>query len=375
MSIFSVLNSDLQTRARAGLLSLPHGSIKTPMFMPVGTRGALKGVPFDHITAMGYELILANTYHLVLRPGKETLESFNGLHDFTGWQGNFLTDSGGFQAFSLSHRRKITEEGITFRSHIDGSPQFFSPENVCIFQSILRSDIQMVLDICSAPGISIAETEKNDGQTFSWAQRAKSEMSKVRERCPDYKGAQFGIVQGGFFESQRIKSAEQISSLGFDGIAIGGLSVGESPEVFHHYLRFTASLLPADLPHYVMGIATPDYILSAIENGIDIFDCVYPTRLGRNGAAMTSHGLVKIKNAKHKTDHAPLDPECSCPVCQRYTRAYLHHLLTCSEMLGGILLSEHNLYFLRHLCLGAQDAIEQGSFSEYKKQKLASYYG
>jgi queuine tRNA-ribosyltransferase len=370
-TIFHVHHSDANTKARTGLLSLPHGTVKTPVFMPVGTNGTVKALTKDDLHEIGFEIILSNTYHLYLRPGTEVIKTFGGLHDFTGWKKNFLTDSGGFQVFSLAQMRKITSEGVKFRSHIDGSSHLLTPEKVVEIQRILNSDIQMQLDVCTSWDVDKKEAEKALKTTDLWLARANSTWKHAVSE--GYEGKLFAIVQGNFFKDLREQSAELALNADTPGIAIGGLSVGEPYDVFAEYLAFTAALLPKDKPRYVMGIGTPEYILEAIEQGIDMFDCVLPTRIGRNGTVFSRKGSFALKKAEHQTDHSPIDAECSCKVCRDYSRSYLRHLFKTQEILCSMLASYHNLYFLHNLVKDARIAIENDSFADFKKSFLADY--
>ena len=367
---FTIVHKDPNCSARTGILNLPHGKIETPVFMPVGTNAAVKAMTRDDLEEIGFEIILSNTYHLFLRPGTDVIGSAGGLHKFMSWNRNILTDSGGFQVFSLAPFRKITEEGVIFQSHIDGSRNFLSPEKVVEIQTILGSDIQMPLDVCTPWGVSENEAAKAMTTTHLWLKRAlsvwKSEQVKV-----NYQGQLFSIVQGNFYKNLRQESAGFCEEA--PGIAIGGLSVGEPEEVFLEFLSYTASLLPVEKPRYVMGIGTPLYILSAIENGIDMFDCVLPTRTARNGRVFTRRGTFALKKAENTSDFSPIDEECSCKVCREYTRAYLRHLFKTQEILCSILASYHNLYFLHELVKDSRRAITEGRFTSFRKEFLARY--
>lgn len=369
--IFEIKNKSTDCKARTGVLHLPHGDVQTPVFMPVGTNATVKAMPKDFLEEIEFEIILANTYHLFLRPGPDLVKEAGGLHGFSQWEKNFLTDSGGFQVFSLSKLRKITEEGVRFQSHIDGSYHMFTPENVVQTQTKLNSDIQMQLDVCSGYGVSRKEAEKALKITSDWLLRAKKEWENQREL--GYKGILFPIVQGNFFEDLRQQSAEFVSSLNMSGIAIGGLSVGEPAEEFKKYLNHTVQFLPESKPKYVMGIGTPEYILDAIENGIDMFDCVLPTRNARNGSYFTHDGMLSIKQERHTHDFGPIDKDCNCKVCRTYSRSYLRHLFKEQEILSSILASYHNLYFLNNMILEIRDAINNNSFTEYKKMFLERF--
>lgn len=343
--------------------------------MPVGTNGTVKGIHHDDVARIGYNLILGNTYHLYLRPGIEVLKTFDGLHNFSHWNGNILTDSGGFQVFSLSQLRRIHEEGVKFQSHIDGSRHIFTPEKVVDIQQVIGSDIAMMLDVCSAPGISWKETLKAMDITHLWAERAivrRDSLLNLTGRA--FRGNLFGIVQGGFYEDLRIKSAQTISSMDFPGIAIGGLSVGESKEDFCRFLALTAENITTSKPRYVMGIGTPDYILEAIENGIDLFDCVLATRTARNGSVFTDDGMLTLGRSFNEFDHGPIQEGCTCRACTEYSLAYMRHMFKCNEMLGGMLATEHNLTYLYNLILRARKAIEENRFASFKKDYLERFY-
>jgi queuine tRNA-ribosyltransferase len=361
------------SKARLGEIRLPHGLVQTPAFMPVGTNATVKALPPEDLQAMGFRIILANTYHLYLRPGHELIAEAGGLHGFSGWNGNFLTDSGGFQVFSLSPLRKITEEGVAFRSHIDGSKHFLSPEKVVEVQTAFNSDIQMQLDICTPWGEDEKKSRAAMLRTLAWGSRAKATWEGAR--AEGYQGQLFGIVQGNFFKDLRRESVLRTVDLDFPGIAIGGLSVGEPKPVFTDLLAHTADLLPRDKPRYLMGIGTPDYILEAVRNGIDIFDCVYPTRTARNGLLFTSSGQIVIKKAAYEKDFSPIDPECSCPVCLNHSRAYLRHLYRNGEILYSILATRHNLHFLGDLIRKIRLAIAADSFEKFRSSFLARYGG
>ena len=371
MKIFNILHKSADGRARNGLLELPHGTVRTPVFMPVGTCATVKAISKDDIEEIGFEIILANTYHLFLRPGADLIQEAGGLHGFSQYKGNFLTDSGGFQVFSLSSLRKINPEGVKFQSHLDGSYHMFTPENVVQTQVKFNSDIQMQLDVCSGYGVEKKEAVQALNVTSKWAERAKAEWEKALEN--GYKGILFPIVQGNFFEDLRKQSAEFVTSLDTPGIAIGGLSVGEPKEVFADFLKYTMQYLPEEKPVYVMGIGTPEYILEAVSNGVDMFDCVLPTRNARNGAYFTHDGQLSIKQKRFEHDFKPLDPECKCKVCRTYSRAYLRHLFKEQEILSSMLSSYHNLYFLYNMMEEIRDAISNDRFEDYKKAFLERY--
>lgn len=372
MNYFTQKILDKECRARTGILHLPHGDVQTPVFMPVGTNATVKALTKDDLEEIGFEIILANTYHLYLRPGADTLQKAGGLHGFSGWKKNFLTDSGGYQVFSLAPFRKITNEGVNFQSHIDGSKHFLTPESVVDLQTKFNSDIQMQLDVCTGYGVEYKDALKALKQTSDWAVRARNQW--LQNQKEGYEGLLFPIVQGNFFKDLRKQSAEFVAGLDLPGIAIGGLSVGEPHEVYTEMLAHTASLLPDDKVRYVMGIGTPDYILEAVENGIDMFDCVLPTRNARNGSYFTKKGPIAIKNAQYAEDFGPIDPECNCKVCKNYSRAYLRHLFKNGEILSSMLATYHNIYFLNNMVKEIREAINAGKFLTYKKDFLYRYY-
>ena len=355
-------------RARAGILHTAHGDIPTPIFMPVGTVGSVKAVAPDDLQAIGAPIILGNTYHLSLRPGHELVARHGGLHGFASWPGSILTDSGGFQVFSLSSLRKIREEGVEFRSHLDGSKHLFTPEKVLDIQLALNSDIMMMLDECVPYGASREYTEKSLGLTSRWAKRAIDAYPPGS--APNLL---FGITQGGFYKDLRTRSVEEICALNFDGFAIGGLSVGEAKHEMYDLLDHTAALLPADKPRYLMGVGTPLDIVTGISMGIDMFDCVLPTRNARNGTLYTSVGKINIRGKKYAEDDGPLDPACQCYTCRTFSRAYLRHLYVSKELLSFRLNSLHNLTYFLNLVRGARAAILEGRFAEYHAQ-IADLY-
>ena len=369
--IFDIIHKDASSKARTGICRLPHGDVRTPVFMPVGTNATVKAITKDDLEEIGFEIILANTYHLYLRPGADLIMEAGGLHGFSKWNKNFLTDSGGFQVFSLSKLRKITAEGARFQSNIDGSYHLFTPENVVDTQVKFNSDIQMQLDVCSGWGVTKKEAIDSLKVTSDWLLRAKKRWEEKQN--DGYKGMLFPIVQGNFFFFFRKQSAEFVSSLDMPGIAIGGLSVGEPQEEFLKFLSYTAGCLPENKIKYVMGIGTPDYILEAISNGIDMFDCVLPTRNARNGSYFTHDGMLSIKQERFAHDFSPVDKECNCKVCRNYSRSYLRHLFKSQEILSSMLASYHNLYFLNNLVKEARDAINNDRFEEYKKFFLTRF--
>ena len=370
--IYTCTFRDFETRARLGYIDLPHGRVETPAFMPVGTNGTVKGIYHDRIRDIGYQIILANTYHLYLRPGEEVLKRFGGLHRFSNWNRNILTDSGGFQVFSLSGLRKVRDAGVTFQSHIDGSRHVFTPEKVVDIQAVIGSDIAMVLDVCTPPGIEYRNAKEAWRVTRLWAERSIEERNRLGE---SFRGNLFGIVQGNFYEDLRRESALTISEMDFPGIAIGGLSVGESKQQFNDFLAYTSQYITDEKPRYVMGIGSPDYIFECVENGIDLFDCVLATRMARNGGLFTDDGVITMKKAIHKFDERPIQEGCTCTACTKYSRAYMHHLIKCNEMLGGMLATEHNLTYLYTLLERIRSSIREGRFSSFKKEYMARFYG
>jgi queuine tRNA-ribosyltransferase len=372
-SFFIQEQRDRGCRARTGFMRLPHGRVRTPVFMPVGTNGAVKALTKDDLAEIGFEIILSNTYHLYLRPGTEVIAAAGGLHGFMNWDRNILTDSGGFQIFSLAPFRKITEAGAAFRSHIDGSSHLLSPEGAVEIQALLASDIQMQLDVCTPWGVGRRDAETALDLTEKWLFRAKRAWEAEREK--GYGGKLFAIVQGNFFKELRERSVEGVVAADTPGIAVGGLSVGEPAEVFQEFLAHTAALLPPEKPRYVMGIGTPEYILEAIGQGIDMFDCVLPTRTGRNGHVFTRAGAFNLKRADNRMDFGPLDAACGCKVCREYSRAYLRHLFKTQEILCSMLASYHNLYFLNDLVAEARTAIAENRFLTFKSSFLKAYQG
>ena len=364
---FRKIKDATDSRARLGELKTPHGVIETPIFMPVGTRATVKAMTPEEVRNLGAQIILSNTYHLYLRPGHELIERAGGLHKFMNWPYPILTDSGGFQVFSLGDLRKITEEGVEFRSHIDGSTHFISPEKSIEIQNSLGSDIMMAFDECTPYPASYEYAKKSMERTTRWAKRCK-DFHKDWE-----KQALFGIIQGGMYKDLREQSAKDIIDIGFPGYAIGGLSVGEPKELMFDLLEFTTPLLPEDKPRYLMGVGTPDYLFEAVINGVDMADCVLPTRIARNGTVMTSHGQLTIRNAKYKEDFGKLDPECDCYTCANYSRAYIRHLFNVNEILGARLATIHNLYFLIKLMENIREAIKEDRLMEYREEFYKKY--
>ena len=368
---FEILKKDEGTKARRGRLTTPRGVVETPVFMPVGTAATVKAVKPDDVRETGAKIILANTYHLFLRPGHEVVEKAGGLHRFMGWDGPILTDSGGFQVFSLASLGKITEEGVEFASHIDGARHLLTPEKSMEIQIALGSDIMMAFDECVPYPVERGYVEKSVERTTAWLKRCNKAQKDMAKQ------SLFGIMQGGMFGDLRRRSAEQITGLELPGYAIGGLSVGEPKELMYEVLDGCAELLPADKPRYLMGVGSPDALLEGASLGVDMFDCVLPTREARHGRAMTHGGSVNLRNAKYAEDFSPLDAECGCYCCRNFTKSYLRHLVMSKEILAATLISIHNLTFLADLMAGARAAIEAGggAFTEYKAKTLKRYYG
>ncbi len=366
---FELVKTDKNSKARAGIIHTSHGDVLTPIFMPVGTQGAIKAVEHRELDEIGTQIILGNTYHLYLRPGTEILEKFGGLHKFINWSKPILTDSGGFQIYSLSELRKIREDGVEFKSHIDGSLHFFSPEKVLGIQRSIGSDIMMVLDECVGYPAEYEYVKKSVELTTRWARRAYDHFQSTNP-IYDHKQFLFGIVQGSIFKDLRKISAEDLTQIGFDGFAIGGLAVGESTEEMYEITDFTTDLLPEDKPRYLMGVGRPENLLEAIERGVDMFDCVMPTRNGRNAYLFTSKGVLSIKNSQFKDDPSPVDDECDCYTCKNFTRAYLRHLFVAKEILALQLASIHNLRFYLNLISEARKMILEDKFTEWKKEKV-----
>jgi len=364
--MFEILYFSDYKRARVGSLRTVHGEIKTPVFIPVATAGAIKGVPNNILEEIGVEIILANTYHLYLRPGLEVIRAFDGLHKFIGWQKPILTDSGGFQIFSMSHLRKIQNEGIQFQSHIDGSSHFFSPESAIKAQEIFNSDIMMVLDECLPYPSSYNDTKRSVDLTISWAERGKKVHSKKELHL-------FGIIQGGTYKELRRYCIERLLEIDFSGYAIGGLSVGEPEELLLEIVEFCLERVPVSKPIYLMGSGTPPDIIKAVALGVDMFDCVLPTRNARNGCLFTTKGKIIIKHEKYKYDHSPIDEDCRCYTCKNYSKAYLRHLFLSKEYNSYILNSIHNLFFYINLMKMIRESIKKGEFEKFAKDFLNKY--
>ena len=348
--------------ARRGRLSTNHGTLETPAFMPVGTAGTVKAMTSEAVAATGAEMVLGNTYHLMLRPGAETIERLGGLHEFMNWPGPILTDSGGFQVMSLSKLRTMTEDGVTFQSHIDGASHTLSPESSVEIQRLLDADVTMVLDECPAMSGDKDAIAKSMELTHRWAERSKSAF-RVRSGY-----GLFGIVQGGVFDDLRQQSAAALTAIGFDGYAVGGLAIGEGQEVMFGVLDGLVTHLPEARPRYLMGVGTPADLVGAVARGIDMFDCVMPTRSGRTGKGFTPRGSINIRNARHAEDARPIDAACTCPACTGHSRAYLHHLFKADEILGPMLLTWHNLQYYQDLMTGLRAAIEAGGLEEFAKE-------
>lgn len=367
---YRLLKKDKRTNARRGRITTPHGSIETPVFMPVGTAATVKAMRPDEVESLGAEIILGNTYHLYLRPGHEIVREAGGLHKFMNWNRAILTDSGGFQVFSLGAMRKIREEGVEFRSHIDGSKHMLSPEKSMEIQHALGSDIMMAFDECTPYPADRSYVEDSLERTTRWLDRCRRyHKESGREEVQSL----FGIMQGGMYKDLRRKSAEQIVEMDLPGYAIGGLSVGEPKEMMYDIMDDCVELLPEGKPRYLMGVGSPDCLFEGVERGIDMFDCVLPTRIARHGMAMTSLGRINIKNAKYERDFGPLDPNCDCYTCRNYSKAYLRHLFKADEILSSMLLTNHNLHFLIKTMTNIRAAIEDDRFTEYKKEFYDAY--
>ncbi len=365
---YELLHECKQTGARRGRIHTPHGIIETPCFMPVGTQATVKTMTQDELKDMlDAKIILGNTYHLYLRPGHKLVEEAGGLHKFMNWDRAILTDSGGFQVFSLGDLRKISEEGVEFRSHLDGSKHFISPEISMEIQNSLGSDIMMCFDECVKYGADYEYTRKSKDLTTRWAKRCK-EYHKNTDRQ-----ALFGIVQGGMYKDLREESAKELVELDFPGYAVGGLSVGEPAEIMYDVLGHTTKFLPTDKPRYLMGVGSPDYLIEAVLRGIDMCDCVLQTRIARNGTAMTSKGKITVRNATYERDFTTLDENCDCYTCKNYTKAYIRHLIKCNEILGARLLSIHNLKFTMNLMENVRKAIEEDRLMDFRNEFYKQY--
>lgn len=363
---FRVVYQDPETRARLGVLETQHGRVLTPAFMPVGTQASVKTMTPEEVRALGAEIILSNTYHLYLRPGHELIARAGGLHRFMGWDGPILTDSGGYQVFSLAALRKVAEEGVTFRSHIDGSEHFLSPEQATAVQEALGADIAMAFDECAPYPCTYEQARAAMERTTRWAQRCLEARTRKDQ-------ALFAIIQGSVYRDLREQSAKELEAMNFDGYGIGGLSVGEPKDMMYAVLDYTVPLIPAGKPRYLMGVGSPDCLLEGVARGVDMFDCVLPTRIARNGTVFTSRGKLVVRNAEYAADFSPLDPECDCYACRRFTRAYIRHLLKANEVLGIRLTTVHNLYFILKLMQNIREAIRCGRLKQFKEEFLKKF--
>lgn len=364
---YELIKTCKQSGARLGRLHTPHGIIETPIFMPVGTQATVKSMTPEELKEIGSQIILSNTYHLYMRPGHELIKRAGGLHNFMNWDKPILTDSGGFQVFSLGPLRKIKEEGVEFRSHLDGSKHFLTPEKAMEIQNALGSDIMMAFDEC-APYPADREYVKNSlERTIRWLKRCKDAHNNTDKQ------ALFGIIQGGMYKDLREQSAKEITSIDLPGYAIGGLSVGEPKPLMYDVLEHTTPLMPKDKPRYLMGVGSPDDLVEGVIRGVDMFDCVLPTRIARNGTAMTSQGKVVVRNATYAEDFTPLDPECDCYACKNYSRAYIRHLIKANEILGARLITTHNLHFLLNLMKQIRQAIMEDRLLDFRNEFFAKY--
>jgi queuine tRNA-ribosyltransferase len=366
---YELIKKDAKTGARLGKIHTPHGVIDTPVFMPVGTQATVKGMSPAELKEIEAKIILSNTYHLYLRPGHELVKQAGGLHGFMNWDRPILTDSGGFQVFSLADMRNITEDGVTFKSHLDGSSHFISPERAIEIENALGADIIMAFDECAPYPCEYDYAKNSMERTTRWAKRCKEAHKNTEQQ------ALFGIVQGVTYKDLRIESAKQLVELDFPGYAIGGLSVGEPGELMYEVLDYTVPILPENKPRYLMGVGSPDYLIEGVLRGIDMFDCVLPTRIARNGTCMTSQGKVVIRNATYERGFTTLDPECDCYACKNFTRAYIRHLLKAGEVLGIRLTTIHNLRFLINLMEKVRKAIEEDRLLEFREEFYKKYYG
>ena len=364
---FTLEHTDTNSKARAGVLATDHGVVNTPVFMPVGTQGSVKAMSPENLNEIGADIILGNTYHLFMRPGDELIARHGGLQQWNGWRKPILTDSGGFQVFSLSDLNKINEEGVQFQSHWDGSKHIFTPENVVDIQRNIGSDIMMVLDECTDFPIDHSYAQESNARTIRWAARAKKRWQEDKN-IHGYYQTLFAIVQGSTYKDVREISVNELVNMDFEGYAIGGLAVGEPKEQMYEITDFCTSLLPQAKPRYLMGVGTPVDILNAIEMGVDMFDCVMPTRNARKGSVFTSQGKIVVRNGSYKDDEKPLDPNCSCNVCQHYSRSYIRHLINVNEILRLHLTTYHNLYYYIQLVKGAREAIIKNNFLKYKNE-------
>ena len=367
---FDLIAEDPTTHARAGVLHTPHGDIETPIFMPVGTKANVKGIPTETVKQLGAQIVLANTYHLSMRPGEDTIAELGGLHKFTRWNGPILTDSGGFQVFSLSKLRKITEEGVTFASHLDGHRIFMGPEESMQIQANLGSTIAMAFDECVENPAQHAYSKASCERTTRWLKRCKAEMARLKHEGISVNPDQllFGINQGCTYADLRVEHMKQIAELELDGYAIGGLAVGEPAEVMYEMISEVEPYMPKDKIRYLMGVGTPGNMIEAVSRGVDLFDCVMPSRNARHGHLFTMGGIINLNNAKYERDLRPIDPECSCPTCRRHSRAYIRHLFKSGEMLAMRLCVMHNLWFYNTLMEKIRQSLEDGTFMEFKEK-------
>lgn len=363
---FEITKENAGSRARLGLLKTPHGKVRTPIFMPVGTQATVKTMTPDEVREVGGEMILSNTYHLYMRPGHEIVEEAGGLHNFMRWDGPMLTDSGGFQVFSLGPLRKITDQGVTFNSHIDGSKHFFSPETSMDIQMALGADVAMAFDECAPYPCSYDEARRAMERTTSWAERCLKHHNREDQ-------ALFGIIQGGVHRDLRIKSAEELNALDFPGYGIGGLSVGEPKHLMYEVLDYLIPVMAEEKPRYLMGVGSPDCLLEGVSRGVDMFDCVLPTRIARNGTVFTKDGKLVVRNAKYSRDFRPIDPECDCYTCRNFTRAYIRHLIKANEVLGIRLTTIHNLHFILKLMQNIRAVIAENTFDKFKEDFLQRF--
>ena len=370
--MFELLAQDPSLKARRGRLTTAHGAIDTPAFIPVGTQGSVKATSPRELRELDAQIVLGNTYHLFVRPGLDVIKHFGGLHKFMNWDGPILTDSGGYQIFSLSKLRKITEEGVHFQNHVDGTPAFISPEIAMEIQAALDSDIAMVLDECAPYPCEYDYAARSAEMTTRWAKRCKSEF-EIRNSKFEIKRQLFGIVQGATFDDLRKSSAQAIVDLSFDGYAIGGVSVGEPQDEMMRAVESAEPALPEHKPRYAMGLGTPPQLLEMIARGIDMFDCVLPTRLARNGTAFTATGTINLKNAEFILDKRPIEEDCTCPTCREFARGYIRHLVKAEEILGLRLITLHNLHFYLDLMKRARAEIENGTFDEFRKRFVSNY--
>lgn len=364
---YELIKTCAQSGARLGRLHTPHGVIDTPVFMPVGTQATVKAMSPLELKEIGAEIILSNTYHLFIRPGHKLIKEFGGLHGFMNWDRPILTDSGGFQVFSLNELRKITEEGVIFRSHLDGTKHFFTPEFVMEIENALGADIMMAFDECAPYPCDHDYAKKSMERTSRWLKRCRDAHQNWEKQ------ALFGIVQGGVYKDLRIESAKLTTDVELPGYAIGGLSVGEPKDIMNEVLEYTTPLLPKDKPRYLMGVGSPDCLIDGVLRGVDMFDCVLPTRIARNGTVMTSQGKIVIRNAEYAEDHEPLDKECDCYACKNFSRGYIRHLIKANEILGGRLTTIHNLRFLQNLMKDIRQAIMEDRLLDFKKEFFTRY--